>query len=163
MTSHRVFRVGAAVLMLTLASCSGSDLTLPDPGPSGPDQPAELKVVSGDGQQAEVGTILDDPLTVQVLDESSQPVPNIRVQFSLLGDLSGGAVDPASIETDEEGRAEAVVRLGDQPGEQVIVAAVANTQLPDLRARFSVTAVPPGGGDDDKKGGNGGHGGNGDG
>jgi hypothetical protein len=162
MTSHRVFCVGAAVVMLTLIACSAGDLTLPGPGQSGPDQPAELKVLSGDGQQAEVGTVLDDPLRVQVLDESSQPVPNIRVQFSFLGDLSGAALDPASIETDEAGRAEAIVRLGELPGEQVIVAAVANTLLPDLRARFSATAVPPDGGDGDKKGGKG-HGGNGNG
>ena len=159
MTSHRVFRVGAAAVMLTLIGCSGGDLTLPGPGQSGP---AALKALSGDGQRAEAGTLLDDPLTVQVLDESSHPVPNIRVQFSFLGDLSGAALDPASIETDEEGRAAAIVRLGEQPGEQVIVAAVANTQLPDLRARFSVTAVPPRGGDGDNKGGKG-HGGNGDG
>jgi hypothetical protein len=161
MTSHRVFCVGAAVVMLTLIACSAGDLTLPGPGQSGPDQPAALKVLSGDGQRAEVGTVLDDPLTVQVLDESSQPVPNIRVQFSFLGDLSGAAVDPASIETDEAGRAEAMVRLGELPGEQVIVAAVANTLLPDLRARFSATAVPPDGRDGDKKGGKGHGGGNG--
>jgi hypothetical protein len=159
MTSRRVFRVGAAAVMLTLIGCSAGDLTLPGPSQSGP---VALKAVSGDGQRAEAGTLLDDPLTVQVLDESSLPVPNIRVQFSLLGDLSGAAVDPVSIETDEEGRAAAIVRLGEQPGEQVIVAAVANTQLPDLRAQFSVTAVPPSGGDGDKKGGKG-HGGNGDG
>ena len=162
MTSHRVFCSGAAAVMLTLIACSAGDLTLPGPGQSGPDQPAALKVLSGDGQQAEVGTVLDDPLTVQVLDESSHPVPNIRVQFSFLGDLSGAALDPASIETDEEGHAAAIVRLGEQPGEQVIVAAVANTLLPDLRARFSVTAVPPSGGDGDQKGGKG-QGGNGDG
>ena len=155
MPSHRGLRMGAAVVMLTLIGCSGGDLTLPGPGESGPDQPAALKVLSGDEQQAEVGTVLDDPLTVQVLDESSQPVPDIRVQFSFLGDLSGAAIDPASIVTDAEGRAAAVVRLGELPGEQVIVAAVANTQLPDLRARFSATAVPPSGGDGDKKGGKG--------
>lgn len=156
MTRHRLFCVGAAAA-LTLIGCSAGDLTLPGPGQTGPDQPAMLKVPSGDGQQAEAGTILDDPLMVQVLDESSHPVANVRVQFSFLGDLSGAAVDPASIETDEAGRAEAVVRLGELPGEQIIVAAVANTQLPDLRAQFSATAVPPGDGDDDKKGGKGGN------
>src|SRR5215210_2312515 len=109
MTGHRVLSVGAAGVLLTLIGCSVGDLTLPGPGQSGPEQPAELKVLSGDGQQAEAGTLLDDPLTVQVLDENSQPVAHIRVQFSFLGDLSGAAVDPASIETDEAGRAEAVV------------------------------------------------------
>jgi hypothetical protein len=160
MTSHRARCLGAAVVLLTLTGCSAGDLTLPGPGESGQDQPATLKVLSGDGQQAEAGTLLDDPLTVQVLDERSQPVANIRVQFSFVGDLSGAAVDPASIETDDAGRAEAVVRLGELPGEQVIVAAVANTQLADLRARFSATAVPPGDGDGEKGGK--GHGGNGD-
>ena len=48
----------------------------------------------------------------------------------------------------------------EETGEQVIVAAVANTQLVSLRVRFSATAVPPDGEDGDKKGGNGGHGGN---
>ena len=160
MASQRVFCVGAALVMLTLIGCSAGDLTLPGPGENGPDQ---LKVLSGDGQQAEVGTVLDDPLTVQVLDERSQPMANIQVQFSFVGDLTGAALDPALIETDEQGRAAAVVRLGELPGEQVIVAAVANTQLPDLRAQFSATAVPPNGGDGDKKGGKGGHGGSGDG
>jgi hypothetical protein len=157
MTSHRVLCVGAAGVLLALIGCSAGDLTLPGPGQSGPDQPAALKVLSGDGQEAEAGTLLADPLTVQVLDESAQPIANVRVQFSFLGDLSGAAIDPTSIETDEAGRAEAVVRLGELPGEQIIVAAVANTELADLRARFSVTAVPP----DDGNGGKG-HGGNGD-
>lgn len=161
MTSHRVFRMGAAVVLLALIGCSGGDLTLPGPGESGSDQPASLQVLSGDEQKAEVGTVLDDPLIVQVLDESSRPLPNIRVQFSLLGDGSGVSLDPASIETDEEGRAAAIVRLGEQPGEQVIVAAVANTQLPDLRARFSVTAVPSSDGDGDNGGGKDSHGGDG--
>jgi hypothetical protein len=162
MASHRGICVGAAVVMLTFIGCSAGDLSLPGPGQSGP-EPVALEAVSGDGQRAEAGTVLDDPLTVQVLDESSQPVPNILVQFSFLGDLSGAALDPASIETDEQGRAAAMVRLGGLPGEQVILAAVANTQLPDLRARFSATAVPPSGGDGDKNGGKGDHGDNGDG
>ena len=157
MTSHRVFCLGAAVVVLTVLGCGTGDLTLPGPGQGGPAQPAELKVLSGDGQQAEVGTVLDDPLTVQVLGDSSQPMPNIQVQFSLLGDISGAAVDPASIETDTAGRAAAIVRLGEVAGEQVIVAAVANTQQPDQRAQFSATAVLPG----DRNGGKGSPGDNG--
>jgi hypothetical protein len=163
MAIHRGFCVGAAVVMLTFIGCSAGDLTLPGDSQGGPDRPAALKVVSGDDQRAEAGTVLDDPLRVQVLDESSRPLPNIPVEFSFLGELSGAALDPASILTDGEGRAAAIVRLGELPGEQVIVAAVANTQLPDLRAQFSATAVLPGGEDDDKKGGKGGHGDNGDG
>ncbi len=162
MASHRSFCAGAAVVTLTLLGCSAADLTLPGSDQPGPIQPVALEVVSGDDQRAEAGTVLDDPLTVQVLDSSSQPVPNVEVQFSFLGDFSGAALDPASILTDAEGRAAAVVRLGALPGEQVIVAAVASTQLPDLRAQFSATATQPRDEDDDKKGGKGGHGGGGD-
>ena len=160
MISHRVFCLRTAVVMLALTGCSAGDLALPDPGQDGPDQPAAMKVLSGDDQQAEAGEILDDPLRVQVLDERSLPVPDVQVQFSFLGEVSGAALDPTSVETDEQGRAEAIVRLGELPGEQVIVAAVANTELPELRAQFSATAVAPG--DDDKKGGKG-HGDSGEG
>jgi hypothetical protein len=109
--------------------------------------------VSGDGQRADAGTFLDKPLTVQVLDESSRPVAGTPVQFGFLGELPGAALDPASVLTDENGQAAAVVRLGDVPGEQVIVAQVTNSQTPDLRARFSATAIVSGGKDGHDKGG----------
>jgi hypothetical protein len=162
MASHSLSCLGTAAVVLTLLGCSGSDLTLPGPGPAGPDQPAALKVLSGDDQRADVGTVLDDPLTVQVLDGQSEPVPGVRVQFSFLGEASGAALDPATIETDEAGRAEATVRLGELPGEQIIVAAVASTELPELRAQFSATALASDDGNDGKDGKGHGKGGEGD-
>ena len=152
MADHRGSCTGAALMALALIGCSGGDLTLPGgPTPSAPEQPAALEVLSGDGQRADAGTILEDPLTVQVLGDSSQPMSNVRVQFSFLGDLSGAALEPSSTLTDDEGRAEAIVRLGALPGEQVIVATV--SELPDLRAQFSVTALVPDDDDDDGKNG----------
>lgn len=148
MSSQSVFSAGAAALVLSLG-CSGGDLTLP-----GPDGPAEVRIVSGDGQRAETGALLEQPLTVQVLDGSSQPVRDTPVQFSFLGDVPGAALDPASGLTDENGRAATIARLGQVPGEQLIVAQVTSPQTSDLRASFTATAVPPGG----KKGGGGGHG-----
>lgn len=150
MSSQSRFSAGAAALLLGLG-CSGGDLTLP-----AADGPAELRIVSGDGQQAKVGTRLDQPLTVQVLDGSSRPVSRTPVQFSFVGDVPGAQLDPESGLTDENGRAATIARLGEVPGEQLIVAQV--TQSSDLRASFSATAVPPGG----KKGGGGEHGGGGD-
>jgi hypothetical protein len=153
MSGHRVSSIGAAALAITLG-CSGGDLTLPHPN-----EPAALTVVSGDGQQAEPGALLGEPLTVQVLDGSSQPVRQTPVQFSFLGDLPGAGLDPASVLTDEEGRAAAIVRLGTVVGEQVIVAQVTNSQSADLRARFSATALSPDSAGGGKKGK--GHGSNG--
>jgi hypothetical protein len=137
MSGHSVSSIGAAALLLALG-CAGGDLTLPHPS-----EPSALTVVSGDGQEAAPGALLGEPLMVQVLDGSSNPVSQTPVQFSFLGDPPGAGLDPASVLTDEQGRAAAIVRLGDVAGEQIIVAQVTNSQSADLRARFSVTAVPP--------------------
>jgi len=162
MSTRNVFGAGAVALVLALG-CSGGDLTLPDAG-----EPAALVVVSGDGQRAEAGTLLEEPLTVQLLDASSRPVRDATVQFSFVGDVPGAGLTPATVLTDEEGRAEAIVRLGEVVGDHVIVAEVANTESSSLRARFLATAVAPedegggrGGGTKDKKA-DGGHGSDGD-
>ena len=152
--SFSVFGTGAAALVLSLG-CSGGDLTLPGTNEPAANEPAALTIVSGDGQRADAGTLLDKPLTVQVLDGSSRPVAGTPVQFGFLGELPGAALDPASVLTDENGTAAAIVRLGDVAGEQVIVAQVTNSQAPDLRARFSATAVLSGGRGGHDKGGEG--------
>ena len=130
MLSDHVSRLGAAAIVVMLTSCASGDLTLPDQDQPGQARPATLVVVSGDGQRGEAGTVLEEPITVRVLDDSAHAVPNAAVRFSFLGDFSGAALDPSSILTDEAGRASAIVRLGELVGEQVVVAEVANTQLP---------------------------------
>jgi len=140
---------GLRPFVITLAlligvGCSGGDLTLPGE-PSGPapgpatSAPSTLTAVAGDDQSARVGQTLDKPLTVQVLDASAQPVEGVLVQFAFEGDGAGGSLDPASTPTDATGHAEATVRLGDQPGEQTIVAVLADA--PTLSTRFTVTAT----------------------
>jgi hypothetical protein len=157
MWTERVSRIGAAGLILSLVGCSSGDLTLPGQDQPGPVQPARLIVMSGDDQRAETGALLDEPLMVRVLDDSARAVPNTPVRFSFLGDLSGAELTPVAVLTDEEGRAATIARLGDTAGEQVVVAEVANTELADLRAQFTATALDPDG-DGDKKGGGKGHG-----
>ena len=144
MPGLRVLAIAAAALLA--AGCSGGDLTLPG-GPAGPTPgpapaPTTLTAVSGDGQEARVGHTLDQPLTVKVLDASAQPLAGVRVEFAFEGDGAGGSLDPASTSTDADGVAQATVRLGDQPGELTIVAAVADA--PTLSARFTATATKGG-------------------
>ncbi len=135
----------SAALALTVG-CAGGDLTLP--GSTGP---AELNIVSGNRQEAETGTVLDDPLIVEVLDEASEPLQGARVEFGFLGEALGAVIDPASVLTDEDGLASAVVRLGTVAGDQLILAQVASAEAADLSARFVVTALEP----EDEGGGNG--------
>ena len=127
-------------------ACS-SDLSLPgEPtGPvSGPpaSPPTTLTAVAGDAQRATIGQTLDQPLKVQVLDAAEHPVEGVQVQFAFEGDNAGGTLEPATSTTDATGHAEATVRLGDQPGEQTIVAALSDA--PALSTRFTVTATKEG-------------------
>lgn len=137
------------VAVCLLVGCSGGDLTLPQSA-----DPVTLRIVSGDGQRADAGGLLDRPLVVQVLDAEGRPLPEARVEFGFLGDVQGAAIDPPLVTTDDEGRAEAFVRLGTESGEQLIVARVAGTDSPDLSARFTVIALGSGRGgkkgDDDR-------------
>lgn len=138
MPSLRTF----AVLVTTLVSAGCSeDLTLPGGNSGNTPAPASLTAVAGDDQRATVGAVLDQPLTVQALDASAQPVAGVRVEFAFLGAAAGATLDPAATTTDAEGRAATTVRLGPLPGEQTIVAAVADPRVPLLSARFTATAT----------------------
>jgi hypothetical protein len=78
------------------------------------------------------------------------------VKFSFLSDVSGAALDPTTpVLTDPDGLATATLRLGDVPGEQVVVAEVVDTQPQALQTRFTATAVDPEKGGGGKGGGHG--------
>ena len=140
-------RIGVAFACL-LVGCGG-DLTLPDTP-----HPLSLSIVSGNGQRADAGALLDHPLVVQVFDDSSEPLPGAKVEFGFLGELPGAGVDPGVVTTGDDGTAEAIVRLGTISGPQMIVARVVGAATPELTARFELIAVGARGG-----GGNGrGHG-----
>jgi hypothetical protein len=128
-------RVAAAVACLVVG-CSAGDLTLP-----GESEPSSLVPLSGDDQRAKAGTELDQPLVVQVLDESSQPFPGATVEFSFVGEIPGAGLEPSIVSTDENGRASTVVRLGSITGEQLIDARVAASSSPDLSAQFRAVAT----------------------
>ena len=93
MPSLRTF----AVLVTTLLSAACSeDLTLPGSDPGNTPAPASLTAVAGDDQRAPVGAVLDQPLTVQALDASAQPVAGVRVEFAFVGTADGATLDPAA-------------------------------------------------------------------
>lgn len=125
------YRLASLVLGVVLTGCGGS-LTLPDDG-----SPAALRVVSGNGQQAPVGSRLENPLVVKLTDASSRPIAGVPVQFT--SDVPDAQVNPAEELTDSTGRASAEVRLGTVTGPHQVEARVASAA--QLRATFVVTAV----------------------
>ena len=148
-------RIAATVFMLAFAAGCGGDLTLPSGGPDGggAPEPDRLRIVDGNGQKAQTGELLSDPLVVQVVDSGAAPVPGSTVEFSFAGDPAGAVLEPAVTITDSSGLASVEVRMGLESGQQEIVARVTGT---DLSASFTATATTSGkgkgghhGGDDE--------------
>jgi hypothetical protein len=84
------------------------------------EEPASLVKVGGDDQFGTAGTILPEPVAVQVLDADGGPVAGVEVDFSITeGD---GSVTPGSAHTDVDGVAAATWTLGESPGANALVA-----------------------------------------
>ena len=101
-----------------------------------PAVPAEVRATSGNGQMAPVKTVLPAPLIATVVDGDGNPVRGVMVGWSSRG---VGRIEPDSVITDIEGRAEARWMLGEHPGVANALASV--LRLPS--ATFSAVAEPP--------------------
>ena len=141
-----LYRLSSLVLTTAMVGCGGGSLTLPDDG-----SPAALTAVGGNGQEAPVGSTLDNPLVVKLTDASSRPIAGVPVVFQFKIDVPDAQIDPEA-ETDSEGLASAQVRLGTSAGPHEVEARVESAA--QLSATFVVTAIAR-----DKGGKGGGHGG----
>ena len=140
-----ISRLAAGLLVPWLvAGCSGDTLTLP-----GSTTPTDVLAVSGNGQEAEPGAQLPDPLVVQVVDSGGRPIGGAEVAFALDG-ATDGTLSPATVRTDSEGLAQTEVRLGTTAGTQSIEAR-ATEGVAGAAFTFTLTALAPkgGGGDGD--------------
>ncbi len=98
------------MLVLGLWACGGETGPGSDGGP-----PAELEIVSGDGQTGTVGLALGEAIVAQVTDDDGQGVAGVVVTFTAPPD--GGRFAPATARTDDEGEVRAVWTLGPRSGE----------------------------------------------
>jgi Bacterial Ig-like domain (group 2)/Bacterial Ig domain len=100
---------GALFAILTLAGCKDS---------SGPpeDRVATIEIVSGDQQQAPVGTALPLPLVIRAVDAQSKPVGGATIEWDVAE--ANGSVTPASTVTADDGRASASWTIGNSAIEQ---------------------------------------------
>jgi adhesin/invasin len=121
----------ASIVLLAVAACGGGDLVLPNEG-----QPADVVVVSGNGQTGTILEPLPDSLVVKVTDRFGNPVAGVEVTWAAEG---GGDVQPATATTGPDGRAATQRILGAQPGSYGTTALV--TLLPEDVASFTTTAV----------------------
>jgi hypothetical protein len=103
MTRSFPHALAALVCAIALAGCdSPSDARVP--------VPSRIDAVSGDAQEAIVGTTLRDTLVVRVTDDRGKPVSGRVVDFRVIS--GGGSVSAAATETDSRGEARARWTLG---------------------------------------------------
>jgi hypothetical protein len=93
--------------------------------------------LSGDNQNAPVGSALAQPLVVEVRDIDGTPRAGTTVDFTVT--TGGGAVSPASAVTDANGQASTALTLGTTAGLNTVRATAGAIGSVD----FTATAVPP--------------------
>lgn len=128
---------GIAAVM-ALAACEPGT----DPKPQ---VAARLDIVSGDDQEARVGTELSSPLVVKVTDDDGRPVRGQIVNFVVVS--GGGSVFAGTAQTNEQGEARERWTLGTSTAaadsQRVEARAVdAATGAALVFATFSATATP---------------------
>jgi len=119
---------------LAAVACGASNLSVPSDEPA-----AQVAMVQGDDQVGTPGSPLGQPLIVQVTDGEGNPLPGQPVSWIVAG--GGGAIDPASANSNEEGFAFAEWILGPDPGVNLVLAKVAGDTV-----TFSATASNGGAG-----------------
>jgi alpha-tubulin suppressor-like RCC1 family protein len=106
---------------------------------TGPQLPAALNLVSGNGQSGTVGQALPNPLVVKLVDASGAGVPGVTMLWSAMS--GGGALSAATMTTDAVGAAAVTWTLGPASGANTVSASVAG--VPTIASiMFSATATP---------------------
>ena len=125
---------GAQALMATAGAASVDVHAVATPGP-----PSLVEPASGTGQQSYATATLTEPLVVHVFDEFGNVVPDTEVSFVVTE--GGGTVTPPAVESDADGRAQAVWTLGVVIGAHALEARVEGAES----AVFAAEAVsgPP--------------------
>ena len=91
--------------------------------------PAQIVLVSGNGQVGNVGAQLGQPMVVKVLDINGIPVTGTTVTWTMAGGNAGGFVSPSTAPTDGSGQASTIWLLGSKVGLQTLTASVASPAL----------------------------------
>jgi hypothetical protein len=78
-----------------------------------PESAEALRIAGGDGQSAQVSTVLPESLAVRAVDRFGNGVAGIEVIWQASG---GGEVSPTSVITGADGRAATALTLGERPG-----------------------------------------------
>jgi hypothetical protein len=102
-----------------------------------PESPESLAMAGGNGQTAQVSTMLPESLAVMAVDRFGNGVPGVEVTWQPTG---GGEVSPRTDTTGADGRTAVARTLGTSPGSYGAVAQAEALEGPPVA--FIATAVP---------------------
>jgi plastocyanin len=125
-------QLGISAVMLVIGACE--DGTEPEPGPE------VLAAVSGNGQSAEVGAAVADPLVVSVM-QDGVPVTGTTVTWTVTA--GGGSVTPATATTGSLGTASTTRTLGATAGTNAVEASATGVTGSPVAFTATGTAPPP--------------------
>lgn len=104
-----------------------------------PDIPEALTLAGGNGQNAQVSTVLPVPLAVRAVDRFGNGVAGIEVTWQASG---GGEVSPATVVTGPDGQAAAMRTLGERPGSYGAVARAEGLEGSPISFNSTAVAAP---------------------
>lgn len=134
------------IAALSLQNCGGEECTGPFCiTPPGRQEATKLLAHTGDGQVGAPGRELDLPLEVLVTDDDNQPIPDVEVGFSIVGE-AGGTISKPATRSNHQGIAQVEWTLGAGTGVQTVQAVAATssgTALTGSPVTFSAQAVQP--------------------
>ena len=90
--------------------------------------PTTLLKISGDNQQGTLGTALPAPFVVEVQDQNSNPFEGVPVTFTVTAGEE--ILSETTVTTDAKGRAESMLTLGSEPGQNTIRVSVKGISEP---------------------------------
>ena len=88
--------------------------------------PTTLLKISGDTQNGAAGAVLTNPFVVEVRDDNGFALEEVLVTFTVT--TGGGTLNTISTMTDANGRAESMLTLGRQPGQNTVTVTVAKLE-----------------------------------
>ena len=100
--------------------------------------PARLEILSGNDQEALLGTALAEPLVVRVAEQTGGVIPGVTVTFAP-ADEGSGSTGPSEVTTGADGTASTIWTLGEARRQRMVVAADELT----TSFRAVATADPP--------------------
>ncbi len=112
------------VAALALGGCGKQVVAAPIPG--------SLVVVQGNNQQAQGGTELPNPVIIRVLGTDGSPIAKLPIGFSVV--QGGGAVNPGSAPSDENGEVKVKWTVGPNEAAQLLRASVPGVEAVNVSA-----------------------------